>query len=150
MERIEEPEPRRSGPGVIHGQVPSRIDTSDPDWKYVDVRRLLIYLEHSLDQGLQWAVFETNDEPLWSSVRRSVFDFLFAEWQSGALKGTTPEEAFFVRCDRTTMTQQDIDNGRLVALIGVAPVRPAEFVIFQIGQWTSTVTTVTPKPPCGQ
>ena len=110
----------------------------------------MIYLEHSLDEGLQWAVFEPNDEPLWASVQRSVSDFLLAEWQSGALKGATPEEAFFVRCDRTTMTQQDIDNGRLVALIGVAPVRPAEFVIFQIGQWTSPVTTVTPKPPCGQ
>jgi Phage tail sheath C-terminal domain len=131
--RMNEPLPHRP---AIEGLVPTRIDTSDPDWKYVDVRRLLVYLEHSLDQGLQWAVFEPNDEPLWASVRDSVSDFLLAEWRSGALKGERPEQAFFVRCDRTTMTQDDLDNGRLVVVVGVATVRPAEFVVFQIGQWT--------------
>ena len=150
METTEEPEHSPSGPTVIRGQVPSRIDTSDPDWKYIDVQRLLIYLEHSLDQGLQWTVFEPNDEPLWASVQRTISDFLTAEWRSGALKGASAEEAFFVRCDRTTMTQQDIDNGRLVAVVGVAPLRPAEFVVFQIGQWTSPASTPSTPPHCGQ
>jgi hypothetical protein len=121
---------------AIRGVIPSRIDTSHPDWKYVDVRRLLIYLEHSLDEGLQWAVFEPNDERLWAVVRESVSVFLEAEWRDAALQGDTRDEAFFVLCDRTTMTQADIDNGRLVAEIGVALVRPAEFVVFRIGQWT--------------
>jgi uncharacterized protein len=82
-------------------------------------------------------VFENNHEPLWASVRRTVEDFLFNEWKSGHLMGEKPQEAYFVRCDRSTMTQNDIDNGRLICLIGVAPVRPAEFVIFRIGQWTA-------------
>jgi phage tail sheath protein FI len=80
-------------------------------------------------------VFEHNNEQLWARVRSSVSDFLMNEWQSGKLQGAKPEEAFFVRCDRTTMTQSDLDNGRLVVVIGVAPVKPAEFVTFQIGQW---------------
>ena len=109
----------------------------DPDWKYVSVRRLIIYLERSIDQGTQWVVFEPNSESLWAAVRSAVEDFLLEQWRSGALEGATPQEAFFVRCDRTTMTQDDLDNGRLVCLIGVAPLKPAEFVIFRIGQWTS-------------
>jgi uncharacterized protein len=113
----------------------ARVITGDPDWKYVNVRRLFIYLEESIDQGTQWVVFEPNDEPLWARVRRTVTAFLTNVWRDGALQGQTPEEAFFVRCDRTTMSQNDIDNGRLVVLVGVAPVKPAEFVIFRIGQW---------------
>ena len=74
---------------------------------------------------------------LWAQVRRVVEDFLLSQWRAGALVGSRPEEAFFVRCDRTTMTQDDLDSGRLVCLVGVAPVRPAEFVIFRIGQWTA-------------
>jgi len=109
----------------------------DPEWKYVSVRRLVIYLEKSIDKGLQWVVLERGGEPLWAAVRAAVGEFLTTQWRAGGLKGATPEEAFFVRCDRTTMTQDDLDNGRLVCLIGVAPVRPAEFVIFRIGQWTS-------------
>jgi uncharacterized protein len=109
----------------------------DPDWKYVSVRRLIMYLERSIDQGTQWIVFEPNGEPLWAAVRSTVEDFLLEQWRSGALEGASPEEAFFVRCDRTTMTQDDLDNGRLVCLIGAAPLKPAEFVIFRIGQWTS-------------
>jgi phage tail sheath protein FI len=115
----------------------ARTATSDPEWKYVNVRRLFIYLEHSIDKSTQWAVFEPNGERLWANVRQTVEDFLLNEWQSGALLGSKPEEAYFVRCDRTTMTQNDLDNGRLITLIGVAPVRPAEFVIFRIGQWTA-------------
>ena len=114
-----------------------RVITSDPDWKYVNVRRLLIFIEHSIDRGLQWVVFEPNAEPLWARVRRAISNFLTVVWRNGALEGTKPEEAFFVRCDRTTMTQQDIDNGRLICVIGVAPVKPAEFVIIRIGLWTA-------------
>jgi hypothetical protein len=115
----------------------ARTISADPDWKYVNVRRLVIFLEHSIDRGTQWASFEPNGDPLWTSIRSSVENFLLTQWRSGALVGQTPAEAFFVRCDRTTMTQNDLDNGRLVCLVGVAPVRPAEFVIFRIGQWTA-------------
>jgi phage tail sheath protein FI len=115
----------------------ARTLSSDGDWKYINVRRLLIFLEASIEQGLQWVVFEPNGEPLWISVRAIVEDFLMKQWGAGALVGVKPEEAFFVRCDRTTMTQSDIDDGRLVCLVGVAPIRPAEFVIFRIGQWTA-------------
>jgi hypothetical protein len=114
------------------------VDESlDPEWKYVNVRRYIAFLEHSIDEGTQWAVFEPNDEPLWARIRASVTDLLMAEFENGALAGTKPEQAFFVRCDRTTMTQNDLDNGRLVCVVGVAPVRPAEFVILRIGQWTA-------------
>lgn len=114
----------------------ARTMSSDPEWKYVNVRRLFIYLEHSIDKGTQWAVFEPNNRRLWDNVRRTVEDFLLNLWKDGALLGDKPENAYFVRCDRTTMTQNDIDNGRMICLIGVAPVKPAEFVIFRVGQWT--------------
>jgi len=115
----------------------ARTISSDPEWKYVNLRRYFAYLEHSIDKGTQWAVFEPNGDPLWANVRRTISDFLLNEWQNGALLGDKPEKAYFVRCDRSTMTQNDLDNGRLVCLIGVAPLRPAEFVIFRIGQWTA-------------
>jgi phage tail sheath protein FI len=115
----------------------ARTISSDPEWKYISVRRYFAYLSHSIDRGTQWAVFENNSEPLWANVRRTIEDFLVSEWRNGALLGTKPEEAFFVRCDRSTMTQNDLDNGRLVCLIGVAVVKPAEFVIFRIGQMTA-------------
>ena len=108
-----------------------------PEWLYVNVRRLFIFLEHSIDKSTQWAVFEPNGEALWRNIPRTVEDFLDVQWRNGALLGATPEEAYFVRCDRTTMTQNDLDNGRLICLIGVAPVKPAEFVIFRIGQLTA-------------
>jgi hypothetical protein len=114
-----------------------RCITSDSDWKYVNVRRLLIFIEASIDRGLQWVVFEPNAEPLWARVKRSITNFLTLVWRNGALEGTKPEEAFFVKCDRTTMTQTDIDEGRLICLVGVAPVKPAEFVIVRIGLWTA-------------
>ncbi len=115
----------------------ARTASSDPEWKYVNLRRYFIYLEHSIDKGTQWAVFEPNGEALWANIRRTVEDFLFNEWQMGALLGDKPEKAFFVKCDRTTMNQNDLDNGRLVCQVGVAALRPAEFVIFRIGQWTA-------------
>jgi phage tail sheath protein FI len=115
----------------------ARTASSDPEWKYVNLRRYFAYLEHSIDKGTQWAVFEPNGERLWANMRLTISDFLFNEWQNGALLGDRPEKAFFVKCDRSTMTQNDLDNGRLVALVGVAPLRPAEFVIIRIGQFTA-------------
>jgi phage tail sheath protein FI len=114
----------------------ARTLSSDPEWRYVSVRRLFLFLEESIDKGTQWVVFEPNDQPLWAKVLQIVGDFLTTLWRNGALQGTTPDEAFFVRCDHTTMTQDDIDNGRLICLIGFAPVKPAEFTIFRIQQRT--------------
>src|ERR1051325_8672734 len=115
----------------------ARTISSDPEWKYVNLRRYFAFLEHSIDRGTQWAVFEPNGERLWANVRQTIVDFLYNEWQNGALLGDKPEKAFFVKCDRSTMTQNDLDNGRLVALVGVAALRPAEYVIIRIGQWTA-------------
>jgi len=115
----------------------ARLASSDPEWKYVSDRRYFNYLESSIDRGTQWAVFEPNGERLWANVRQTISDFLYNEWRGGALLGSSVEEAFFVRCDRSTMTQNDLDNGRLVCLIGVAILKPAEFVIFRIGQKTA-------------
>jgi uncharacterized protein len=126
---------RASGRGIrVWG---ARTLSSDPVWKYVNLRRLLTYLERSIYRGLQWTVFEPNGEPLWAAVRSSIERFLADVWRSGALAGATAKEAFFIRCDRTTMTQDDLDIGRLIAEIGVAPVRPAEFVIVRIGWQTA-------------
>ena len=99
--------------------------------------RYFSYLEHSIDRSTQWAMFEPNGEPLWANIRETVSDFLYNEWVSGALLGSSTKEAFFVRCDRSTMTQNDLDNGRLICLVGVAALKPAEFVIFRIGQKTA-------------
>lgn len=114
----------------------ARTTASDALWKYINVRRLFLFIEESIEEGTQWVVFEPNDEKLWARVKQTITQFLTRVWKDGALMGTTPEEAFFVKCDRTTMTQDDIDNGRIIILIGVAPVKPAEFVIFRIAQWT--------------
>ncbi len=115
----------------------SRTASSDPEWKYIGPRRYFLFLEHSIDRSTQWAVFENNGPQLWANIREAVTSFLYNEWRSGNLLGSTPEEAFFVRCDRSTMTQNDLDNGRLICLIGVAVLKPAEFVIFRIGQKTA-------------
>jgi phage tail sheath protein FI len=114
-----------------------RIITNDPDWKYLNMRRLMIFIEASIDRGLQWVVFEPNAEALWARVRRSISNFLTLVWRNGGLEGAKVEEAYFVKCDRTTMTQTDIDNGRLICVVGVALVKPAEFVIVRIGLWTA-------------
>lgn len=89
----------------------ARTMSADPEWKYINIRRYLIYLERSLDAGLQWAVFEPNGEELWARVRRTVEEFLDAQWRAGCLQGRRPDDAYFVRCDRTTMTQDDVDRG---------------------------------------
>ena len=126
----------RSFSGRGHQVWGARTMSDDPEWRYVNVRRYFLFLEKSIDKGTQWVVFEPNGERLWANVRTTIADFLYNEWVSGHLLGAKPEDAFFVRCDRSTMTQNDIDAGRLICEIGVAPLRPAEFVIFRIGQIT--------------
>ena len=120
----------------------ARTLSSDPDVKYINVRRTLIFLEASIDRGTQWVVFEPNTPETWVRLTDSVSAFLTTQWRSGALFGRKPEEAFFVRCDETTMTADDILNGRLICEIGVAIVRPAEFVIFRIEQITKFGTAL--------
>jgi len=108
----------------------------NPSWKYINVRRLFNYLKDSLDRGMQWAVFEPNDPDLWGRVRRTVSAFLLTEWREGKLFGISPEEAFYVKCDAETNPQETIDLGRLYMEIGINPVKPAEFVILRLGQWS--------------
>jgi phage tail sheath protein FI len=108
---------------------------SDPQWKYVNVRRLFIMVEQSILAGSQWSVFEPNDKFLWGKLTRDVRAFLMRVWRSGALFGNTPEEAFFVRCDEETNPRYLIDAGQVNVQIGISPVKPAEFVVFSIGQW---------------
>lgn len=119
----------------------ARTISSDPEWIYVNVRRYFNYVENSIDRSTQWAVFEPNGPALWSNITDTISSFLFAEWRSGALLGASPEEAYFVRCDRSTMTQADLDNGRLICEVGIAAIKPAEFVIFRIGQKTADATS---------
>jgi hypothetical protein len=126
----------RSFPGRGHRVWGGRTLASDPEWKYVNVRRYFLYLERSIEKSTQWVVFEPNGEALWDNVRATVDSFLYNEWRNGRLLGSD-KTAYFVRCDRSTMTQNDIDNGRLVCEIGVAALKPAEFVIFRIGQKTA-------------
>lgn len=114
----------------------ARTATSDAAWKYVNVRRLFIFIEESIKANTNWAVFEPNDETLWVRVKRTIEVFLTGLWRNGSLAGTSSDEAFFVNVDRTTMSQDDIDNGRLICVIGIAPIKPAEFVIFRITQKT--------------
>jgi uncharacterized protein len=114
----------------------ARTLSSIPEWRYLNVRRLFIFIEDSIKQGTQWVVFEPNAEPLWALVTQAITNFLDSVWRTGALEGVKQEEAFFVRCDRSTMTEDDIANGRLIVQIGIAPVKPAEFVIFRFRQKT--------------
>ncbi len=116
----------------------ARTLSNDPEWKYLNVRRCVDYLEASIERGLQWAVFEPNAEPLWARVQAVVSDFLGNSWRNGALLGRKPQEAYFVRCDRSTMTQTDLDQGRLVCEIGVAMLKPAEFLILRIALPTAS------------
>lgn len=112
----------------------ARTLSSDPAWRYLNVRRLFNYLEESVYLGSQWVVFEPNDERLWSMVRRNISAFLNNEWRKGALFGAGPDEAFYVKCDAETNPPESIDAGQVVCEIGVAPVKPAEFVVFRIAQ----------------
>jgi len=111
----------------------------DAEWRYINVRRLFNYLRESIDEGIGWAVFEPNAPDLWSKIRRNVGAFLTLTWASGALFGATPEQAFYVRCDESTNPSEVRDQGQVVTEIGVAVVKPAEFVIFRISQWAGVV-----------
>jgi phage tail sheath protein FI len=119
----------------------ARVVPGDPEWKYLEVRRRLLTVERAIEQSLQWVVFEPDDDATWLRVVQTVTDYLLGVWHDGWLVGSRTEEAFFARCDRTTMTQDDIDHGRLICLVGVAPVKPAEFVILRFSQ-----TTAPPSP----
>jgi phage tail sheath protein FI len=112
----------------------ARTVSSDPSWRYINVRRLFLMIEQSIEIGTQWVVFEPNDEALWKRVTRNITSFLLRIYNSGALMGKTPEEAFFVKCDSETNPPEVVDAGQMVCEIGIAPVKPAEFVIFRIGQ----------------
>ena len=128
----------RSFPGQGIRVWGARTASSDPSWKYVNVRRLFIFIEESIKANTNWAVFEPNDQALWTRVQRTISVFLNNMWRNGSLAGASADEAFFVNIGRNTMSQDDIDNGRLVCVIGVAPVKPAEFVIFRITQNTGS------------
>jgi phage tail sheath protein FI len=126
------------GPGfTVWG---ARTITEDPEWKHLNIRRYFNYVEKSIDEGTQWVVFEINGPTLWDSVRHTVEGFLTSEWQSGALLGSKPEQGFFVECGPTTMTADDLAEGRMICRIGIAAAHPAEFVIFRISQTTATAS----------
>jgi phage tail sheath protein FI len=120
----------------------ARTISSDPEWRYLNVRRLFNYLEDSILGGTQWAVFEPNDHALWAKLRRSIASFLVMEWRRGALFGLTPDEAFYVKCDDETNPAEAIDLGQVTCEIGVAPVKPAEFVIFRLSQFSGGTSLV--------
>jgi phage tail sheath protein FI len=120
----------------------ARTLSSDPAWRYLNVRRLFNYLEKSILNGTDWVVFEPNDNMLWSKIRRAITAFLVNEWRKGALFGLTPTEAFYVKCDAETNPAEGIDAGQVVCDIGVAPVKPAEFVIFRLSQFSGGAALV--------
>jgi phage tail sheath protein FI len=113
----------------------ARTISSDASWRYINVRRLFIMIEQSIELGTQWVVFEPNDQTLWKKITRDIRAFLYRIWRTGALFGRTPEEAFYVKCDEETNPPEVIDAGQVITEIGICPVKPAEFVIFRIGQW---------------
>ncbi|MFD0412792.1 phage tail sheath family protein [Streptomyces sp. NPDC127108] len=115
----------------------ARTLSSDPEWRYLNIRRYFNYLEESILIGTQWVVFEPNDHALWARIRRNVSAFLVNEWRGGALFGQRPEEAFYVKCDEETNPPESVDLGRVICEIGIAPVKPAEFVIFRLSQFSS-------------
>jgi phage tail sheath protein FI len=117
------------------------LAATDQSWRYINVRRLFIFVEESIRQGTQWVVFEPNDTDLWARVRRTVSAFLRGLWMQGALVGATPEQAYFILCDETNNPASSVDDGRLIVDVGLAPVKPAEFVIFRISQWQGGADT---------
>ncbi len=114
----------------------ARTLADDPQWRYINVRRLFNMVEESIARSTRWVVFEPNDQTLWKSIKRDVGAFLTRLWRDGALMGATPDQAFFVKCDEETNPPDVIDSGTVVTLIGIAPVKPAEFIVFRIGQHT--------------
>jgi hypothetical protein len=120
----------------------ARTLSSDPAWRYINVRRLFNYVEESILLGTQWAVFEPNDERLWGTIRRNIAAFLTEEWRRGALFGSTAAEAFYVKCDRETNPPESVDLGRVVCEVGISPVKPAEFVVFRLAQYSDSTSLV--------
>jgi uncharacterized protein len=120
----------------------ARTLSSDPAWRYLNVRRLFNFLEESILAGTNWVVFEPNDEALWAKIRRTIAAFLVMQWRAGALFGGTPDESFYVKCDSETNPSEVIDAGQVVCEIGVAPVKPAEFVIFRLKQFSGGASLV--------
>lgn len=120
----------------------ARTLSSDPSWRYLNVRRLFNYLEESILNGTQWVVFEPNDDALWARIRRTISAFLVTEWRKGALFGLTPDEAFYVKCDRETNAAETIDLGQVICEVGIAPVKPAEFVVFRLSQFSGGTSLV--------
>ncbi len=114
----------------------ARTLSSDPSWRYLNIRRLFNYLEESILNGTQWVVFEPNDHALWAKMRRTIAAFLVNEWRKGALFGLTPDQAFYVKCDDETNPAESIDAGMVICEIGIAPVKPAEFVVFRLSQYS--------------
>jgi hypothetical protein len=109
-------------------------DMFSSQWKYLNIRRLALYIEESLYRGTQWAVFQGNDEPLWAQLRLNVTTFMQALFRQGAFQGTSPGQAYFVKCDSETTTENDRNLGRVNIVVGFAPLKPAEFVVIQIQQ----------------
>jgi phage tail sheath protein FI len=120
----------------------ARTLSSDPAWRYLNIRRLFNYLEESILESTDWVVFEPNDQNLWAKLRRTISAFLVNEWRKGALFGLTPDEAFYVKCDDETNPAEGIDAGEVVCEIGLAPVKPAEFVVFRLSQFSGGTSLV--------
>lgn len=114
------------------------LSVQDPEWRYINVRRLFLFLRKSIENGTQWVVFEPNDPALWAKITRNVTAFLTNVWRDGALLGNTPQEAFYVKCDAENNPDEVRSQGRVVTEIGVAVTKPAEFVIFRISQWSGS------------
>jgi hypothetical protein len=114
----------------------ARTLSSDPSWRYLNVRRLFNYIEGSILLGTQWVVFEPNDLDLWQRIRRTINAFLLRVWRDGALFGATPEQAFYVKCDAETNPPEVVDAGQVIVEIGICPVKPAEFVVFRLSQFS--------------
>ena len=123
---------RFAGTGVVLWGARTFAADDDADWRYVNIRRLALFIENSIFDGLSWVVFEPNGEVLWAQIRLEISSFLHTAWRAGAFQGARPQEAYFVRCDATTMTSDDISRGRIIVMIGFAPVKPAEFLILRI------------------
>jgi hypothetical protein len=120
----------------------ARTLSSDPEWRYINVRRLFNYVAESIMEGTQWSVFEPNDQRLWMQLRIAASNFLLRTWREGALFGATPEQAFFVKCDEETNPPEVIEAGQVICEIGIAPVKPAEFVIFRLSQYSAGASEI--------
>jgi phage tail sheath protein FI len=130
-----------TGPVVWGARTLKGADSLASEWKYLAVRRMALFLEESLYRGTQWVVFEPNDEPLWAQIRLNIGAFLQNLFRQGAFQGTSPREAYFVKCDRETTTQTDINLGIVNIVVGFAPLKPAEFVVIKMQQIAGNIPT---------